>query len=251
MFKINNLSGANVHKNNFIEWMGQQIKTLPDSKHRMKKHEIYLEMRSRICLLDYRPGTRLNERELASEFGISRTPMRDVLRKLEHNGLISSQHGHGTIVTSFDLKSMRDIYLVRMSLMDALGDSTPTMTDAGTVSELRYLESQCETLLKDNDKREFAKVLMHLHKILHGLTSNHVLKEINDTLFYQSVRFWFQLLDRVDMRIQVEDLKDEILMLRRSLDIGDVKLTASIHKAYLRMVVSRLDSIQKEGGILS
>ena len=134
MFKINNLSGANVHKNNFIEWMGQQIKTLPDSKHRMKKHEIYLEMRSRICLLDYRPGTRLNERELASEFGISRTPMRDVLRKLEHNGLISSQHGHGTIVTSFDLKSMRDIYLVRMSLMDALGDSTPTMTDAGTVS---------------------------------------------------------------------------------------------------------------------
>jgi len=59
------------------------------------------------------------------------------------------------------------------------------------------------------------------------------------------------LLDRVDMRIQVEDLKDEILMLRRSLDIGDVKLTASIHKAYLRMVVSRLDSVQKEGGILS
>ena len=51
------------------------------------------------------------------------------------------------------------------------------------------------------------------------------------------------------MRVQVEDLKDEIRMLRRSLEIGDVKLTASIHKTYLGVVVSRLDAIQEEGGV--
>ena len=55
---------------------------MKDNEQRMTKSHIYLEMRRRICLLDYQPGTRLNERELAAEFGISRTPMRDVLQKL-------------------------------------------------------------------------------------------------------------------------------------------------------------------------
>ncbi len=216
----------------------------------MTKNGIYLEMRRRICLLDYQPGARLNERELATEFGISRTPMRAVLQKLEHNGLISSQHGHGTIVTSIDLKSMRDIYIVRMRLMDAAGESTPAPPNPAILDEMRDLEARCDAMLHNQDKREFARVLLHLHTILHGLTTNAVLEEFNDMLFYQSARFWFLLLDRVDMRVQVEDLRDEIRMLRRSLDIGDVKLTASIHKTYLGVVVSRLDAIQEEGGAL-
>ncbi len=216
----------------------------------MTKNEIYLELRKRICLLDYQPGTRLNERELASEFGISRTPMRSILQKLEHNGLIASQHGHGTIVTSIDLKSMRDIYIVRIRLMDAMGDSTPAPRNPAVLEEMRGLETRCDAMLDKHDKREFARVLLRLHTILHGLANNFVLEEINDTLFFQSARFWFLLLDRVDFRVQVEDLRDEIRMLRRSLDIGDVKLTASIHKTYLGVVVSRLDAIQAEGGAL-
>ena len=222
---------------------------MKDNEQRMTKNDIYLEMRRRICLLDYQPGARLNERELAAEFGISRTPMRDVLQKLEHNGLISSQHGQGTAVTSIDLKSMRDIYIVRMRLMDAMGESTTAPRSPAILDEMRELEARCDAMLQNHDKREFARVLLRLHKILHGLTANAVLEDINDTLFYQSARFWFLLLDRVDMRVQVEDLKDEIRMLRRSLEIGDVKLTASIHKTYLGVVVSRLDAIQEEGGV--
>ena len=216
----------------------------------MTKNEIYLEIRRRICLLDYKPGSRLNERELATEFGISRTPMRDVLRKLEQNGLISSQHGHGTIVTSIDLQSMRDIYIVRMRLMDAMGDSNPLPWKPEIVDELHELEARCNAMLKDTDKREFARVLLRLHGILHGLTTNAVLKDINDTLFYQTARFWFLLLDRIDMRVQANDLKDEIRMLRRSLEIHDLKLIASIHKTYLGVVVSRLDAIAEGGGFL-
>ena len=220
---------------------------MKDNEQRMTKSHIYLEMRRRICLLDYQPGTRLNERELAAEFGISRTPMRDVLQKLEHNGLISSQHGHGTIVTSIDLKSMRDIYLVRMRLMDAMGDSTPAPRNPDILDKMRGLEARCDSMLHDHDKREFALVLVRLHTILHGLTSNAVLKEFNDILFYQSARFWFLLLDSVEMHVVVADLKDEIRMLRRSQEIGDVKLMASIHKTYLGLVLSRLDAFDKQG----
>jgi DNA-binding GntR family transcriptional regulator len=216
----------------------------------MTKNDIYLELRRRICLFDYQPGARLNERELASEFNISRTPMRSILQKLEHNGLITSRHGNGTIVTSIDLKSMRDIYIVRMRLMDAVGDSTPAPRDPTVLEEMRGLEARCDAMLVKHDKREFAQVLLHLHTILHGLANNSVLEEINDTLFFQSARFWFLLLDRVDFRVQVKDLREEIRMLQQSLKIGDVKLTTTIHKTYLGVVVSRLDTLEAKGGVL-
>jgi DNA-binding GntR family transcriptional regulator len=216
----------------------------------MNKNEIYIELRRRICLLDYEPGTRLSERELAQEFGISRTPMRGVLQKLEYNGLISSQHGHGTTVTSIDLKSLRDIYITRMRLMDAMGDSKPAPIDPNMLEKMHQLEERCEAILHTSDKREFAEVGLQLHNILHQLTTNEILADMNDTLFYRSARFWFLLLDRVDMKVQVEDLKEEIKILRQSLEIGDIKLIASIHNTFLRVVLSRLDALQKDGNIV-
>lgn len=216
----------------------------------MTKNEIYIELRRRICLLDYEPGTRLNERALAQEFGISRTPLRDVLQRLEYNGLIASQHGHGTTVTSIDLKSLRDIYVTRMRLMDAMGDSSPAPIDPYMLEDMLGLEKRCQKLLQSSDKREFAEIGVQLHNILHQLTTNEILVEMLDTLFYRSARFWFLLLDRVDMKVQVEDLKDEIKILRQSLEIRDIKLVASIHNTFLRVVLSRLDALEKDGNIV-
>ena len=50
---------------------------------RARSERIYRSLRDRICLLDYPPGARLSEEELAAEFAISRTPLRKVLARLE------------------------------------------------------------------------------------------------------------------------------------------------------------------------
>ncbi|MGH1484160.1 MAG: GntR family transcriptional regulator, partial [Geminicoccales bacterium] len=70
---------------------------------RQRAKQIYEELRGRICLLDYEPGAIIKERELANEFGVSRTPLRRVLQKLESDGLVLSKQGHGTVVTEIDL----------------------------------------------------------------------------------------------------------------------------------------------------
>jgi DNA-binding GntR family transcriptional regulator len=208
------------------------------------KQEIYVELRRRICLLDYQPGTRLNERELASEFGVSRTPLRTVLQRLEYDGLIVSQHGNGTEVTSIDLSSMRDIYIVRMRLMDAMAESSPLAVTDEVVYEIQDLEQVCRQLLDTRDKRQFAEIIIRLHKVLHSLSSNRPLREFNDILFFQSARFWFLLLEKMDFRQQVEDLLDELRMIRRSLELRDVRLVATVHKSHLTMVLSRLDEME-------
>ncbi|HEU4986394.1 MAG TPA: winged helix-turn-helix domain-containing protein, partial [Rhizobiaceae bacterium] len=68
-----------------------------DSRQRFDR--IYSALRTRICLLDYPPGMRLREEDLAEEFETSRTPIRRVLARLEDEGLLRSVHGVGTIVT--------------------------------------------------------------------------------------------------------------------------------------------------------
>lgn len=214
------------------------------SPNRLSKQEIYLELRRRICLLDYQPGSRLNERELASEFGVSRTPLRTALQRLEYDGLIISQHGNGTEVTSIDLSSMRDIYIVRMRLMDAMAESSPLPITDEIIEGVRNLKRECRVLLDSRDKKQFAEIIIRLHHILHGLTSNGPLRDFNDILFFQSARFWFLLLEKMDFKQQVEDLLDELRMLLRCLELRDVRLIAIIHKSHLAIVLSRLDAME-------
>ncbi|AYG70878.1 MULTISPECIES: GntR family transcriptional regulator [unclassified Rhizobium] len=211
---------------------------------KLNKQDIYLELRRRICLLDYQPGSRLNERELASEFGVSRTPLRTALQRLEYDGLIISQHGNGTAVTSIDLTSMRDIYIVRMRLMDAMAESTPNPVTDDILDSVQDLDRECRNLSGTKDKRAFAEIIMRLHQILHGLSSNGPLRDFNDILFFQSARFWFLLLEKMDFEQQVEDLLDELRMIRRSLELRDVRLVATIHKSHLAIVLSRLDAME-------
>jgi len=207
----------------------------------MTKKDIYEELRMRICLLDLAPGSKLNERDLAAEFGISRTPMRAVLQRLEYDRLIDSQHGRGTTVTSIDLNGMRDIYRVRMHLMDALADSKPAPLDAHVVEDLDALAADCEDVIRSRDKRRFAQINIRLHRIIHGLAANDVLRDFNEVLFFQSARFWFLLLDELDFAEQTGALRDEIRMIRRALTLEDIKLVASIHKAQLAMVLSSIN----------
>lgn len=206
----------------------------------MTKEDIFETLRMRVCMLDYAPESRLNERELAAEFGVSRTPMRAVLQRLERDGLIESRHGQGTAVTSIDLKRMQDVYVVRMRLMDALSDSARLPIPDGLEARLADLVAACAGLLESRDKREFAQINIQLNTILHGLVKNDVLREINEKLFFESARFWFLLLDELDFAEQVQALIDEISMIRRAIALRDVKLAAEIHKAHLALVLSSI-----------
>jgi DNA-binding GntR family transcriptional regulator len=92
----------------------------PKSTFRYKA--IYNEIRDRICLLQYPPGMMLSENQLASEFGVSRTPIRRVLQRLEFEGLVVSKQGIGTLVTIVDLQYLKEVYALRLKLSELAGE---------------------------------------------------------------------------------------------------------------------------------
>src|SRR5436853_462241 len=86
---------------------------------------IYECLRDRICLFEYAPGTLLREAELAAEFGVSRTPIRQILQRLEGEQLVDIRDGVGTIVTSVDFACLKDVYELRLKLTELIGDLSP------------------------------------------------------------------------------------------------------------------------------
>ncbi len=100
----------------------------PSSSKRVPSERIYSEVRDRICLLAYPPGTVLREGELALEFGVSRTPIREVLHRLSFDGLVAAKNGVGSIVTSLDYISEELAKRVGIEWVAELGHCASILT---------------------------------------------------------------------------------------------------------------------------
>lgn len=76
----------------------------------------YLGVRARILDGTFPPGTPLREEMLAGEIGVSRTPIRDALRRLLADGLVESTRNHGTFVAGLAPEELREIFELRILL---------------------------------------------------------------------------------------------------------------------------------------
>ena len=74
---------------------------------------LYRAMREAISNGEMAPGTRIRETELATRYGVSRTPVREALKKLEVDGLVEDRPGQGLVVCDPTLNEILDAYLVR------------------------------------------------------------------------------------------------------------------------------------------
>ena len=75
--------------------------------------QIYEILRTRILSTELSPGSSINERYLAELLGVSRTPIREAIRRLSNDGLISIVPNVGTSVASFDPLRVREFCLIR------------------------------------------------------------------------------------------------------------------------------------------
>ncbi|WP_310620696.1 GntR family transcriptional regulator [Flexibacterium corallicola] len=217
-------------------------KTSVDNSARDRFDRMYYEIRDRICLLDYSPGTRLSETELAEEFGVSRTPLRRVLVRLESDGLLQSVHGVGTFVTDVDITELEQTYLLRMELAELSGKLSPASPKQTMVEELNALSLRSKQLLKSPNAREFSILIMEFFLALLQLTENIPLREVSEQLYMQTTRIWLK-----SLFASVIDLGDEVAIFNRELDdiltalkLGDLQAVSLIQKAHISMSFTRM-----------
>ena len=81
---------------------------------------VYLQLRQRIVDMTLVPGTRIVERDIAEELGISRTPVHEAVQRLADEGLIEVVPRSGTFVARIPLDALEEAMLVRHALETAI-----------------------------------------------------------------------------------------------------------------------------------
>ncbi len=84
--------------------------------HRPLREIVYEELKREILVGEIAPGTRMMEIELADEMGVSRTPVREAIRKLEKEGLVTIEPRKGAYASDVSIKDMVDVLEVREDL---------------------------------------------------------------------------------------------------------------------------------------
>lgn len=216
--------------------------TVVGSSARDRFERMHDEIRSRICLLDYAPGTRLSEETLAAEFGISRTPLRRVLARLESEGLLQSVHGVGTFVTDVDIAELAQTYRLRLELAELTGKLDPVKPSPSLMAEFHALSARSKALRNEPDPRRFAQLNMDFFLALLRLTDNEPLREICERLYFQTTRIWLKSVfaSLIDLRDEVEVFDREIDDILRAVRIGDLHAAALIQRAHISMSFERM-----------
>lgn len=172
--------------------------------------EIYRLLRERIALLTYPPGTTLSEGKLAAEFGVSRTPIRQVLQRLEFDGLVEAKHGIGTLVSPIDFAYLRQVYALRLKLISLIAELSPTHANEGDLVILEELHGRAQEMrTAAPDPVQLSRLYTLFNEEVLRVIGNEPLREITDRLFYQTHRVWLQLLPTMDWEEEVGYVIDE------------------------------------------
>ncbi len=153
---------------------------------------VFNTLRQAILTGDLKPGERLMEIHLANRLGVSRTPIREAIHKLELEGLVTMIPRRGAEVAQITEKSMNDVLEVRRAL-DAL--SVELACERITEEELEQLKESCEAFekaVKTKDVKAIAQADVALHDIIVQATGNARLIQLINHLSEQMYRYRFE-----------------------------------------------------------
>ena len=120
----------------------------------------------------YRPGDRLVESELADRFGVSRTPIREALQRLETQSLLA-RDGRSLIVATLDHSQMADLYVVRSELEGLAARLAARHAAAEEVRVLRDMVEEDRALV--GDPQALSRANRRFHKQIHLASHNRFL----------------------------------------------------------------------------
>lgn len=212
----------------------------PLSMSRERFERIYKAIRDRICLLEYPPGERLAEEELAKEFHVSRTPIRRVFSKLESEGLLESRHGVGTFVTDADIDSLFQVFELRMELAQLIGRLDPIPRTEADLERVRALLVRCDKLLEKPDAKQYARLNMDFFQELGAVVGNAPLREISERLYYQTTRIWLKSVPRLNLRDEIVVFRREMADILAAMEVGDLEAVGHIRRSHISMSVKRM-----------
>lgn len=160
---------------------------------------VFNTLRQAILRGELKPGERLMEIQLANKLGVSRTPIREAIRKLELEGLVLMIPRKGAEVADITEKSLKDVLEVRRALEEL---SVKLTCDRITKEEMQELETAAENFrktLKSKDITEIAEADVRFHDVIYNATKNQKLIQLLNNLHEQMYRYRIEYLKKEEV----------------------------------------------------
>ncbi len=157
--------------------------------------QVYEHLRQGILANDYPPGTSLPEETVAARFSVSRVPVREALRHLAADGLVTLTPRQGATVSSLSPKQFLDAYRVREALETlAIRLAMPNLTE-DDLAELETLNAEMHEHAAAEDTIAFFASNAAFHQLLIRKADNDDLKAIYDSLIDKMRRYRWPSID--------------------------------------------------------
>jgi len=190
----------------------------------------YHEIRGLIVSLELAPGAVIDERELIERLEIGRTPVREALRRLSHEGLVEVYPRRGMFVTGVDVRELARLSEVREVLEpEAARLAAERATDSdraelnALLAELGSIDGGGGSELMDLDER--------IHRAVYRAAHNDLLEATLEQYYVLALRIWSIALDRAH---ELEEAVEAHRALLEAIQAGDGDRAADTMRAHVQ-----------------
>lgn len=209
-----------------------KIETSPLAK------QVYDVLRERIISREYTPGDKLDIQILADSFGVSRSPVKDAINNLLHDGLIEVIPRQGTYVTELDMSTFLEVLDARLMIEKWAGEQIISNISSKQLAELSQIVDKMDSLLALDTFPfdEYSQLDVKFHELLIHWTNNKQIKDIyyslNTHVLLSRVVYSTSLESTI---IRHKDHRDLVDMLKRTDLVG-----------FGKVMTKHIESLKKE-----
>lgn len=155
------------------------------------KEKVYQQLKLDIISHKLHPGQSITEEEIVKQYSISRTPVREILRKLENDGLVRNIPYKGTYVSELRKEDIEEILDIRYLLESFAAKCTAERVDKGALKKFGEIEEQLKFALKTQDSVLSFESDTKLHELILNVAGNKRIQSIITNLLGQIHRIRF------------------------------------------------------------
>lgn len=191
---------------------------------------VFNTLREAILRGELKPGERLMEIQLANKLGVSRTPIREAIRKLELEGLVLMIPRKGAEVAQITEKSLRDVLEVRRALENLAVQLACLRMSPQMLADLKAAARAFEEILGGEDVTAVAEADVTFHDVIYMATDNQRLISLLNNLREQMYRYRVEYLKKKECHKQLLWEHQEII---RAIEAGEIDVATKITEQHI------------------
>lgn len=146
-------------------------------EHNPLNRRIYYKVRELIASGAIPAGAQLDERTLANDLSVSRTPLREAIATLVEEGLVERRPYRGNFVRTFTAKQVNDLYQVRKTLEGLAVRLAVSRLTEEALTQLRFILNETQEALEQGDMVSYSVADQRFHNAIAQLSDNEILLE--------------------------------------------------------------------------